>query len=80
MQKKVITCDICKSEITDRDCRQNIPVVFMAKQLFGGYTKPYLSNVTIDICQECLQRLITAFPLRATGVQGNDRYYFVEGK
>jgi hypothetical protein len=65
-------CDVCgvRCEKTGR----NTPMVFNTETTEGRSCKPYLTTVSMDICDPCLQKLIDNFPLIASGAMGYNEY------
>lgn len=73
MKKTIETvyCDICK---TEAECiTGKFPVRFLTDQTEGRPCKPYLSFKSIDVCNNCLDKILT---LEATGAQGYNQYRF----
>lgn len=80
MKTTIVSCDVCGHD-NDQDnpvSTVKIPVVFETEQTEGRPTKPYISHETIDLCKQCVSRVIEQFPLRATGCQGHNSYRIVE--
>ena len=74
----VVKCDVCSK---DKASETSISVVFTTEQCEGRPTKPYLQNVEIDLCDDCLGRvLLQGEHLFAHGAQGHNSYYFKEKK
>lgn len=70
--KKIIErtyCDICNKE-TEVE-RIKYPVIFHTEQNEGRWSKPYISNEAIDVCKECLSKILM---LDGWGGQGNNEY------
>lgn len=56
--------------------RMSIPVVFSNNQDDGVNCSPYFSYNTLDICPECYERLLSEYPIKGIGMQGNNSYEF----
>lgn len=74
MRKTTITCDICKNatDVTER----SIQIRFLSEQNEGRAITPYLNEVKMDICNECLDRLVRDHPLEGWGAMGYNTYRF----
>lgn len=69
--KKTITttyCDICGIEGAKSI---KTTVRFLTEQTEGKYVTPYYELKTLDLCDECLDKVIL---IDAAGAQGNNKY------
>lgn len=73
-------CDICDNLIEDKKekFRKTIQIIFKNEQTEGYPCKPYLSNDTIDICDNCYEYILEGNYLFGKGAQGCNKYYFKE--
>lgn len=76
MKKEVCTCDIkgCSNQVT---LNRSLPiqVIFTTDQTEGRGVKPYLDNVRLDICEDCLEKLVKNQKyIIASGAQGYNTY------
>lgn len=55
---------------------QNITVVFTTDQNDGSGCKPYLSNENIDLCPDCIEKLVNSYPVIGYGAQGYNTFKF----
>lgn len=72
MRKKVeiVKCDICGKE--DESCKTiNYPVMFFSDQTEGRPCKPYISQETIDVCDNCIRKIVK---VKGYGAQGYNNY------
>lgn len=88
MRKTIITCDIdkCNREIKVIPHKEHVTpeinkpkiytVVFTTNQTDGASCVPYTDNKRLDLCDECLEKLILGNVIYARGVQGYNNYYF----
>lgn len=67
-----VLCDICGNEAQHK--QKNIQVVFVTEQTEGRYCAPHLTNETMDICDECISKIVEVHPLRGEGAQGHNTY------
>lgn len=67
---KICTCDICRKE-TQNFKTINYPVLFLTDQTDGSGVKPYISQQKLDVCQDCLYKIIM---LKGRGAMGNNTY------
>lgn len=52
-------CDICKCELGELDYKQKkVPVITNCEWTEGRSCKPYVENVTIDICHKCYAKSV----------------------
>lgn len=79
-----ITTTIIKCDI--KDCgKENsktvrLQVIFTSNQTDGSSCPPYLEAVNIDLCDQCLSRVLKGEYIFAYGGQGFNTYYFKEDK
>jgi len=75
-------CDICDKDVdTQHTLDREIQAVFHTEQNEGRTTKPYLSMVKIDICENCLGAILKdGKVLNASGAMGYNKYWFNEEK
>ena len=70
---ETIKCDVCgKTEAKST----MLTVVFTTGQTEGRSCKPYLETCTIDLCETCLDKVMSGVMLFASGAQGYNTYYF----
>jgi len=72
MSKQTIViekCDICGKEVSTKSCI--VPVRWFTEQTEGRMVKPYIKSETLDICNECFEKLIV---VSATGAQGYNTF------
>ena len=67
-------CDICGKEADTENI--NYPVLFTTEQTDGRACKPYVSQQKLDVCADCMGKIIK---LTATGAQGCNTYRVREG-
>ena len=72
MKKTITICDICqKEEATTKDMQ----VIFTPRQREERSVKPYLSMVTLDICETCLNHTTTSGKyIKASDAMGYSEY------
>lgn len=70
-------CDICKKECAPLS--KKIQVIFESDQTDGAFCLPYLELADIDLCSDCLNKLLGGKCIFATGAQGYNQYYFKKG-
>jgi len=63
-------CDLCKKEDIGMHSI-NYPMIFLTDQTEGRPTEPYIYQQKIDVCNECLEKIIK---IRAYGAMGNNTY------
>jgi hypothetical protein len=73
-------CDIkdCKKEC-DAD-KINLQVIFLTEQTEGRNTEPYLSHQELNVCKDCICKILKGNYVFATGAQGYNEYFFKEIK
>lgn len=68
-------CEICKR---NRDvCQLKMPVLFLTEQTEGRSVDPYLSEETVDVCLECIPKVIK---VHGAGAMGYNEYGLIETK
>ena len=67
-----VMCDLCKS--TKDVKKEKIPIAFTTEQTEGRSITPYLTFEQMDICTDCLQRIVLDLPLTGHGAMGNNEY------
>jgi len=75
MKTTTYICDIknCTKEATKID--EKMQVIFKTNQTDGGNCVPYLTFVTLDICDRCYEKLLGGTYISAYGAQGHNTYY-----
>lgn len=68
------TCDIEGCGKAATHLQTKLQVVFVTEQTEGRPTSPHLSNEVLDLCGECLQRIVERHPVVGQGAQGNNTY------
>ncbi len=76
MKKTIITCDIEKCNNDFLVETKDIQVIFTTDQTEGRSCTPYLSNEKVDICVDCLIKVLEGNYIWANGAQGHNTYYF----
>ena len=76
MRKTQTFCDVCKEEKIIENL--HIQTIFITEQTEGRNCKPYLNNDHIDICKECLDKVLKGNYLWGHGAQGHNHYSFKE--
>ena len=75
--KKIIEkvyCDICNEKATTHKALQ---VIFTTEQTEGRPCKPYLNfPKELDLCDNCLGKIMEGNYVFASGAQGYNDYYF----
>lgn len=81
MSKEVLYhCDVCKEEGgDDLEKDKEIQVIFTTETTEGTIVDPWLYLCEIDICGDCLERVLDGEALFGSGAQGHYKYYFKEG-
>ena len=73
-----VYCDICHKKATTYKMLQ---VIFTTEQNEGRPCKPYLSYPeALDLCDDCLDKIMKGNYVFASGVQGYNDYYFKKGE
>jgi hypothetical protein len=70
---EICTCDICKKE-QPQILTINYPVLFTTEQTEGRGVTPYISQEKLDVCQECITKLVR---LQGHGAMGNNTYILI---
>ena len=76
MAIKVITtyiCDVCSLE-SEKNCMNKMQVIFFTEQTEGRATKPYISNVDICVCIDCMAIVLKGNYIKAHGAMGYNKY------
>lgn len=74
MKKEIFSCDICKIECEVHN--KQLQIIFTSEQTEGRPTKPYLCMSKLDICNDCLDKVISGKAIFAHGAQGYNTFYF----
>lgn len=76
MKTTIMECDV-KEQVHSGEVKSfDMQVVFVTEQNEGRATTPYFSNVKIDLCANCLKRLIESRKvLTAVGAMGYNDYF-----
>jgi len=76
--KITYTCDVCKEVINDycTTTRRYLDVIFITEQTEGRCVKPYIDKIALDVCEKCMEHLLTGNYIYAHGAQGHNEYYF----
>lgn len=53
---------------------ETLTVKFLTEQNEGTVCKPYFDTVTIEMCPECYEKLLSTWPISAYGAQGYNNY------
>lgn len=74
MKTEVYTCDIrgCDRKALHKGTK--LQVIFTTDQTEGRSCRPYLDNVTIDICDECMAKVLDGRAIYASGAMGHNQY------
>jgi len=77
MLKEQYLCDMkgCENEVKGWKGKA-IQVIFTTEQTEGRGVAPYLDLNKVDLCEECLAKIISGEPVYGYGAQGNNEYYF----
>lgn len=80
MKNETWICDLenCENEPENKGFK--IQAIFLTEQTEGRWTAPYLYNETIDICNNCLGRVLKGNYIFAAGAMGYNKYFFKKGK
>ena len=71
-------CDICHKKATTH---KTLQVIFTTEQTEGRPCTPYLSYPeTLDLCDDCLGKIMNGNYVFASGAQGYNDYYFKKGE
>ena len=76
MKKETFICDIkdCKHEAIHIDV--TLQVIFTTDQTEGRSVDPYLSIGSIDLCDECMYKILQGNYVYGCGAQGYNEYKF----
>jgi hypothetical protein len=83
MSKNIVfRCDIkgCGNEIEDdtkgidSHISKTMQTVFTTDQTEGRSSEPYLVNTSMDICEECIQKVLLGGTIYGSGCQGHNEY------
>ena len=72
MKTTVITCDVCEEKAHFQE--QKIQVIFTTEQTEGRNCKPYLSIQIMDICDQCMRKILNGNAVWGNGAQGHNNY------
>ena len=74
MKTEVYICDIkeCGRKAIHKDTK--LQVIFTTDQTEGRSCRPYLDNVTIDLCYECMVKVLEGRAIYANGAMGHNEY------
>lgn len=67
-----VHCDLCKAPATHK--QKQIPAKFLTEQTEGRPTTPYLSVQSLDLCNECLRRIVDGQPIVGSGARGHNTF------
>ena len=77
MKKETYHCDICAEEVPKPDEKSRaFQVIFTTEQTEGRRVRPHLSYEIIDICNECMDRILKGEAVYGAGAQGHNNYFF----
>ena len=73
------TCDLCGRQLAEGDMTHldNVPVLFTTEQTEGRQVTPYVEQVPLDLCHDCVDHLVNVY---AIGAMGYNKYYWREGR
>ena len=54
---EIYSCDVCKEQTSIQS--KDIQVIFESEQTEGRQVKPYLYTLRIDICNVCLDKILS---------------------
>ena len=72
-------CDICKSKVHHiemENSRLRRQVIFETETTEGRACKPYITSEDLDLCEECIETVLTGEAIFASGAMGYNKYYF----
>lgn len=75
----ICKCDLCE-KVSPEFQSKEIQVIFTTDQTEGRSTLPYLSNERIDICGNCLNKVLEGNYIFAEGAMGYNNFYFKKKK
>lgn len=72
-------CDLCEKEVDKQSKLKSvsIPVKFTTEQNEGRSCTPYLEQHKFEVCESCIDRVVT---VGAYGAQGHNTYYHLNKK
>jgi hypothetical protein len=76
MQKIIYKCDVCGSDTKSIATGKDIQVIFTTEENEGRSIDPYLSIRKIDICKDCMQKVLAGHYIYGEGAMGYNKYYF----
>ena len=65
-------CDLCKRVVPV--IKIKYPVLFITSQNDGSSTEPYISYENIEVCEECLKKIVLII---GEGCMGNNTYKYL---
>lgn len=71
-----IICDVCGKENIKEQEQKRFPVIFTTEQTEGRWCPPYFTEENIDLCDNCLAKMINGQQLYGSGAQGCNSYKF----
>ena len=75
--KQIITkiyCDVCKKETKNEEI--DIQVIFTTEQNEGKKCPPYLCNEKLNLCDDCIEKILNGNYIFASGGMGCNTYSF----
>lgn len=77
MKTTIINCDIkdC-TNVSNREEPLELDVIFTSEQTEGRSCPPYLSSEKVDLCPQCINKVLEGNYIWANGAQGHNTYYF----
>lgn len=78
MRKYVIICDVCGGEAKYETV--DLHTIFTTEQTEGRSVDKYLSKQKLDLCENCMSKILDGNGLFGRGAMGNNRYWFQENK
>lgn len=67
-----LICDVCNRDA--QHAKVQLMVIQTTEETEGRSKKPCLKGTSLDLCQECLDRIIDNSPLLSAGAQGYNNY------
>lgn len=83
MKVTKIYCDIhkCVNEVDRKGEKpETYQVVWVTEQTEGRPIEPRLGLVRIDVCKECVSKIIKGAYIKAAGAQGHNQYRLIDTK
>ena len=69
-------CDINKCDKEAHMINKQMQVIFLTEQTEGRNITPYFSNVNIDLCKDCVDKILEYKKyIKASGAMGHNKYY-----